>query len=104
MPGPARIDGHRVVITGATSGIGRATATELARRGGTITIVCRNPAKGETTATDIAIDSGGERPDIVALGEVDRENSGRHEGQSQKQDGITIHTDPGEARRRSPPD
>jgi len=47
------ITGQRVVITGATSGIGKATAFELARRGAELTIVCRNLEKGKTTAGEI---------------------------------------------------
>ena len=48
-----RIDGRRVVITGATSGIGKAAALELARRGAPLTIICRNPGKGEDTVAEI---------------------------------------------------
>src|SRR5438445_8980831 len=47
------ITGQRVVITGATSGIGKATALELARRGGELAIVCRNLEKGKVTAGEI---------------------------------------------------
>ena len=47
------ITGQRVVITGATSGIGRLTALELVRRGGNVTIVCRNLEKGKATAAEI---------------------------------------------------
>src|SRR5437660_6693335 len=47
------ITGQRVVVTGATSGIGKVTALELARRGGEVAIVCRNPEKGKATAAEI---------------------------------------------------
>jgi retinol dehydrogenase-12 len=49
-----RIDGKRVVITGATSGIGKAAATELARRGAELTIVCRDLDKGARVSSEIA--------------------------------------------------
>lgn len=42
------------IVTGATNGIGEATAIELARRGYDIGIVGRNPAKGEATTARIA--------------------------------------------------
>ncbi|XP_047468628.1 dehydrogenase/reductase SDR family member 12-like [Penaeus chinensis] len=46
--------GKHYMITGANSGIGKCIATEIAKRGGTIHMVCRNPktaeeAKGEIT-------------------------------------------------------
>jgi NAD(P)-dependent dehydrogenase (short-subunit alcohol dehydrogenase family) len=47
------IDAKRVIVTGATSGIGKATALELARRGGHLTIVCRNMEKGKATAGEV---------------------------------------------------
>lgn len=48
-----RIDGQQVVITGATSGIGKAAALELARRGAALTIFCRNADKGRDTVAEI---------------------------------------------------
>ncbi len=48
-----RIDGRLVAITGATSGIGRAAALELVRRGASLAILCRNQAKGEATLSEI---------------------------------------------------
>jgi NAD(P)-dependent dehydrogenase (short-subunit alcohol dehydrogenase family) len=48
-----RIDGKRVVITGATSGIGKATALELARRGAELTIVARDLDKAARLTQEI---------------------------------------------------
>ena len=47
------VKNKRIVITGATSGIGRAAATALARQGAEITIVCRSRRKGEAVVAEI---------------------------------------------------
>lgn len=41
------------IVTGATSGIGKVTALELARRGATVVLFCRSKAKGEAAAREI---------------------------------------------------
>ncbi|XP_034042657.1 dehydrogenase/reductase SDR family member 12 [Thalassophryne amazonica] len=41
------LDGRSFMITGANSGIGKATAQEIANRGGTIHMVCRNQGRAD---------------------------------------------------------
>ena len=52
-PNDDRIDGKIVVITGASSGIGRETALELARRGGHIILAVRDVEAGNKVADEI---------------------------------------------------
>jgi NAD(P)-dependent dehydrogenase (short-subunit alcohol dehydrogenase family) len=52
------IAGAQVLVTGATSGIGRAAATELARRGAAVTITARDEQRGRETAAAIRADTG----------------------------------------------
>jgi NAD(P)-dependent dehydrogenase (short-subunit alcohol dehydrogenase family) len=46
--------GPTILVTGGTDGIGKATATRLARRGATVAIVGSTAAKGERAAQEIA--------------------------------------------------
>ena len=52
------IDGKHVLVTGATSGIGLATAAELARQGANVTITARTEAKGGSAAEQIERSTG----------------------------------------------
>ena len=52
------LEGKHVVITGATAGIGQASAISLAKSGARITIVARNPQKIEDTLAEISAVSG----------------------------------------------
>ena len=51
--------GKRFFITGANSGIGYAAAVELARRGATVVLACRDQARGEQALQRLYVDSGG---------------------------------------------
>ena len=53
------------LITGATSGIGRATAQRLAADGATTVIVARDATKGEATAREITEATGNDRLQVL---------------------------------------
>lgn len=53
-----RMDGKIVMVTGATSGIGKITAEELARMGATVIAVGRDPGRSEEAIRDIKAKSG----------------------------------------------
>ncbi|XP_018595384.2 dehydrogenase/reductase SDR family member 12 [Scleropages formosus] len=56
----ANLSGRSFVITGANSGIGKATACEVAGRGGTVHMVCRNKDRAEAARKDIVEQTGNE--------------------------------------------
>lgn len=58
---PATLEGQTVVITGATSGIGHATATALARLGGAVHFLARDPARAADARRRIATASGSQQ-------------------------------------------
>jgi NAD(P)-dependent dehydrogenase (short-subunit alcohol dehydrogenase family) len=53
------LDGLGALVTGATSGLGRATAEELARRGAMVIVHGRDAARGEAVVAAIT-SAGGE--------------------------------------------
>ncbi|CAO2834127.1 unnamed protein product [Amaranthus hypochondriacus] len=54
----ARMDGKNCIVTGANSGIGFATAEDLASRGASVYLLCRNKERGETALSKIQTKTG----------------------------------------------
>jgi retinol dehydrogenase-12 len=68
------MSGEVCVVTGATSGIGKATAAALARRGAQVVLVGRHRGRGEAAAAELAA-AGGPAPrlevaDLASMGQV----------------------------------
>lgn len=61
-----RFEGAHVAVTGAGTGIGRATALRLAREGARLSLFARDRARLERTADD-AVRTGGARPACYSL-------------------------------------
>jgi len=59
------MQGKVCVVTGANSGIGKATAMGLAQMGATVVIVCRDQAKGEGAQHEIKEKSGNDGIDLM---------------------------------------
>jgi NAD(P)-dependent dehydrogenase (short-subunit alcohol dehydrogenase family) len=75
-PLSASVKDKHMVITGATSGLGYATAMELARRGADLTLVARNRDKAEQAVADIKRETGNTRiaielADLSLMADVD---------------------------------
>jgi len=54
-----------VIVTGANSGIGMATASGLAKMGSTVVMVCRNKEKGEAALSEIKTVSSNEKVELM---------------------------------------
>jgi NAD(P)-dependent dehydrogenase (short-subunit alcohol dehydrogenase family) len=59
------MDGGVCMITGASSGIGKATALGLARLGATVVMVARDRARGEAAQTEIKAGSGNQNVGLL---------------------------------------
>ncbi|MBI3795536.1 MAG: SDR family oxidoreductase [Deltaproteobacteria bacterium] len=59
------MQGQICIITGASSGVGKAAALELARTGATVALVCRNSERAETARNEIRMATGNQSIDVL---------------------------------------
>lgn len=62
---PHDLTGKVILVTGATNGIGRAAATDFAKRGAMLTIVGRNPEKTERVLFELRALSGNQNLELL---------------------------------------
>jgi retinol dehydrogenase-12 len=67
MDKPQSLLGRVAIVTGANTGIGRATAFELANRGAQVLLACRSADKTAPVVEEIARQTGNPRVELVAL-------------------------------------
>jgi NAD(P)-dependent dehydrogenase (short-subunit alcohol dehydrogenase family) len=68
----AWIESRRVVITGATSGIGKEVASSLASLGAHVVLACRDRVRGEQVAADINARTGDDRAAAMTVDTSDQ--------------------------------
>ena len=95
---PARdLSGRTVIVTGATSGIGRDTALTLAAQGAHVVLACRSAERAGALADEIAALPGGGSAEPVVVDLADLESvraAAKHEGLSL----LHVRTDRAETR------
>ncbi|WP_284012760.1 oxidoreductase [Halobaculum litoreum] len=65
------MDGERVVVTGANSGIGKEATRAFARAGAEVTLACRSVERGEAAAAGIERAESGVSGDDLTVAELD---------------------------------
>lgn len=66
----SNMQGKTVLVTGATNGIGKVTATELAKMGAQVVIIGRSAAKVDATLNEIRAKSGGKAQVSALVGDL----------------------------------
>lgn len=65
MVGTADLSGKTCIVTGASNGIGKATAAALAAMGGRVVMVCRDAGRAEAARAEIARDAASDDIDVL---------------------------------------
>ena len=65
IPATGTMAGKVCLVTGTTSGIGKAVALGLARMGATVVMAARDPVRGEAAMAEIKAASGNERVELL---------------------------------------
>jgi retinol dehydrogenase-12 len=67
MSDETSLRGRVHLVTGANTGIGRATATELARRGARVLMACRSPERSQPILDEIKRETGNDTVELIDL-------------------------------------
>ncbi len=84
------MQGKICLLTGANSGIGKATALGLAQLGATVVMVCRDRARGEAAQSEIKAKSGNDAIDLL-LADLASQQSIRQLAEDFKQRYSQLH-------------
>ena len=61
------ISGGRVIVTGPTSGLGKEIAAQLASRGASVILACRDVERGKQTAGEISEHASAAQPAVIPV-------------------------------------
>ena len=105
MKSPAvSLSGRQILVTGASSGIGRLTARELARRGAQVILLVRDAQRGKRTRDWIRAEVGREASEVVLcnLGDLEqvRRTADELHGRTQRLDVLVNNAGVLQRRRR----
>ncbi len=84
------MQGKVCMVTGANSGIGKATALGLAQMGASVVMVCRDSARGEAAQSEIKTKSGNNGVDLL-LADLSSQQSIRQLVENFKQYYTQLH-------------